>query len=463
MRFLKIENPGVCDTLAMTLLGGSTSHGRNDVIGRFGTGFSHSVALLSREGLRFRVYVGRDGFEVYAKSTPVKDVTGCVVDLRQMYMKKIGTRKETPLGFGENIGINDWTEVGMAIRELVSNAVDSTVRMDRPISECKISIVEEHEICGTTGKTRVYVEAASEVRDYFARLGENFIMFRPGYDKSAEVIRKPEEDRAKVYRKGVKVGELMGKSNHDFNFKDIEINEQRTASPTVISARIAQAARSGCPEIVKVWMESLGRGPDWALGRINQGMFTTYYWCPEEEETSETWRNTFDQTHGPDAVACEGHLADTIKNKGYKPVVIGESLIETFRKRGIRTQDEVLTGFEAKKLNVGPPTESVERIFEEIWEAVVRFGHSNGAEKPNLVCFDKPQEGGSRVYGYSNNGTIGINRYIADGDSNELWSTILEEIGHHVTKENDCTRGFQTWLCDVAVSVLRSRQKLECV
>ena len=58
--YLKIENPGVADSRAFTLLGASTSRNsdNNKTIGKFGSGNKHGVADLLRHGLSTTIFGG---------------------------------------------------------------------------------------------------------------------------------------------------------------------------------------------------------------------------------------------------------------------------------------------------------------------------------------------------------------------------------------------------------------------
>ncbi len=59
MSYMLFKNKGLMDINALRLLGASTKRGSNDKIGFFGSGWKYSLAVMLRENISFRIFVGK--------------------------------------------------------------------------------------------------------------------------------------------------------------------------------------------------------------------------------------------------------------------------------------------------------------------------------------------------------------------------------------------------------------------
>src|SRR4051812_1102888 len=88
-QFLLIENPGTVGADLLRIVGASGSRGREETIGQFGSGFKYSIALLKRERIDLRVYIGKDGYDFTVDSRDSFDVRGEDVAIREIQMRQI--------------------------------------------------------------------------------------------------------------------------------------------------------------------------------------------------------------------------------------------------------------------------------------------------------------------------------------------------------------------------------------
>src|SRR5205085_3914764 len=81
------------------------------------------------------------------------------------------------LGFVLEYGRQDWTEVALALREFVSNAIDRSIRERGDWSGVRIEIVDVAQVRARRDHTRVFVALDSEVFAYYVIIGMWFLHF----------------------------------------------------------------------------------------------------------------------------------------------------------------------------------------------------------------------------------------------------------------------------------------------
>ncbi len=135
--YLKIENIGVCPPEGFTVLGVSLADTSTNegVIGHFGSGSKHGVAVLLRNDLAPIVFAGTLKLEFSTRPQVVSD-SQASKEFGRVVVKYGGTDSMTganrssteDLGFVLDYGKQDWQEVALALREFVSNAIDRSIR-----------------------------------------------------------------------------------------------------------------------------------------------------------------------------------------------------------------------------------------------------------------------------------------------------------------------------------------------
>src|ERR1700694_1311919 len=153
--FLKIENVGVCPAEAFTVFGVSLADtsNNNGGVGTFGSGSKHGVAVLLRHGLSPVVFAGTLRLEFSTRPQTVSD-NQASKEFARVVVKYGGTDPVTgasrssteDLGFVLDYGKQDWTEVALALREFVSNAIDRSIRERGDWTGVKIEIVDEGQV-----------------------------------------------------------------------------------------------------------------------------------------------------------------------------------------------------------------------------------------------------------------------------------------------------------------------------
>lgn len=431
---LLIQNKGVAPVEAYTLLGYSTARNSSTqgTIGQFGTGAKHGICVLLRAGIEVRVYCGKTRLDFGTREDTVdgNPVTRVTV--------KVGNRKPKDLDWILDFGAIDWTEVRMALREFVSNAIDQTLAHEEGL---KIQITDQ--VQAADGYTRVYVGEAPEVVDFYANLGKYFLHF--GGDPSAQIMPKAALSPCKIYRAGVFVRELDGDSICDYNFKpgQIEIDECRNLSEFVARAAIARLYRSSTdPQDLARVFRSLLRGE-----KTHESQLDSFYltWSTATEEQREVWRQAWDMASGG-AVPCpsdqlrQGSFA---QKKGYKVV---EQPAEPWNKAlahfGIPTVDKILDSSERLGRKVTEATAAAQKAVDTVWEWLSAVDMTKDKPQPTVQGFESIMDGECDALGYVIPGESVVH-LRNDLDGRLLLETALEECIHVVTGSADGSRDIQ--------------------
>ncbi len=472
--FLMVQNPGVAPIEGFSLLGVSTTRGCgvDGTIGQFGSGTKHAINVLLRAGLQVTVYCGKTRMEFLTREDQVNDGLG-IKTIKRVYVQFGGTStKKVDLGWVLDFGAIDWTELGMALREFVSNAIDRTLReeagqFEAAIREGRLAVrkVVESEVRAKDGFTRVFIEVNDEVDRYLAELPKRFLHFS---DTPGDVRKKllPKAGRnlsdmhtAMIYREGVFVRELRETrtdSVYDYNFKgpEVQIDESRNSSEYALRAACAKAMKTAeASELVPVFRSLTQTGETFEAG------LDPYYLCPGYEtpkpEQQENWRKAWEAVAG-ESVMCAptAQQVSLVRRKG-KPAqaVQAPGWVQAAERFGIVTSNKVLTDSESKGREECPLTPAAHKAVETVWGWIVSLGMANGKEMPKVACFRDLTNAEADAMGYYKNGTVYLREDIASGGNKYLLKTALEEVAHHVTGAGDNSRDIQNFLIDMIVEI----------
>lgn len=205
MKYLKIKNTGTIDEKSLYLLGASTKREDSSKIGMFGSGNKYALAFLLRNEYEVSIFSGPNKIEIGFE----EEVLG-------------GKTFKSIVVNGRNTGITtefgkDW-QLWQAIREIYCNAID----------EGGYSMEYVSDVSPKDGETHFYIKTRPEVSNFFADYDSYFgdrkdVLFENKYGK---ILRKHNE-KANIYRKGVKCFNSNKNSIFDYDFPEILIDENR--------------------------------------------------------------------------------------------------------------------------------------------------------------------------------------------------------------------------------------------
>lgn len=481
--YLKIENVGVAPVEGFTVLGVSLADTSDNqgVIGQFGSGNKHAVAVLLRNELSPVVFAGNLRLEFSTKPQTVADGLASK-DFARVVVKFGGTdpitgasRSSTEdLGFVLDYGKQDWNEVALALREFVSNALDRSIRERGDWSGVKIEIVDENQVRAKRDHTRVFVPLNADVLQFYNDLGKWFLHFSEPESLNKAILPKKNRnlgDRkaAVIYRRGVRVREFESsetESLFDYNLNDLTIDEARKASDWDVRHHCGRALANADKEVLAILFDHLLNSdrPVWEFGFDVYALQPTYRDSTEDElRKQRNWQEAFAQVAGEDAVLTGEGTVDQLERKGFKPVTAPEGLVRAAERYGVQTPAKVLSADELSGREITEPTDSAQAAVDFVWEIVGQHGLTNGKDKPTVRCFTSILDGGVMLNGYYRDGVVYINADLAPAGisevellSNRLIKVALEELAHHTTGATDNSRDFQDYLLELAVKAFRT-------
>ena len=479
--FLKIENPGVCPVEGFILLGATSKRLADDAsqftVGCFGSGGKLAANVLLRTKLYPIIFCGNHKLEFTTKPGRMKALEGDAA-YNRVVVKHGGTDENgTSCTYTEELsqtdeyGILDWTNLGMAFREFVSNAIDAAIAVNRgkevkhPWDGVKIELVSEEKVRAKRGFTRVFVPADNEeVIRFYANLGKWFLHFSEPETITTTILAKksrnlePNCHTAVIYRRGVRVREIdqyASESLFDYNLNDLRVDESRNADDYACRTAAAKAMAKASSEVLATWLRSFRSGkPYW------EHSFGGYELKPQWGESEDAlaarkanWNKALELVGDGVVLATKDGPTATLARKGYSPVEVPETVVRAAEEYGCATPAKILSADELDGRESFDPTPDATAALDWVWEQVGRAAMCDGNSKPPIRCFRSVMNGGTVVQGFLRDGTVYINEDLANGTSVELRQTVLEEVAHYLTKSGDCTRDLQDWAFKFAVRV----------
>lgn len=228
--------PGLLDIRAFTVLGMHAKPNSTNPIGRFGTGLKNAVAVLIREGVRVRVFIGRDEYEFY--KSPEK-FRGADFDMIRMKKKKGIMSKWTYEKLPFTTSFARYWQLWQAFRELHSNTLDEG-------GETYALGPDEENVAVGDNRTTIWIDGPAFDEVYANR----DTIFLPGAltkregDDKVQVFNEPSKH---LYWRGMRVFDLEKPSIYTYNIlQDMELTEDRTlkhvwSAQSIIAGYVARS------------------------------------------------------------------------------------------------------------------------------------------------------------------------------------------------------------------------------
>lgn len=424
MQYLMIQNDGVAQAEAFTMLGASTARGNSEKIGQFGSGAKHGILTLLRQGLDPIFYLGTHKLSFYTEPFMMEGQEF------QRVCYKIGNKQEK-LSFTLEFGGLDWQNVHMGLREFISNAIDAgghTVKL--------VNTASPH-----AGKTSVYIPATPEVLNYYRNLPSYFLHFA-GKEKQ-QVIAKAEPSKCKVYRKGVFVRELRKMSMFDYNFNAaVEIDESRNMDEYNASHYAKQ-----------YFAEEPQRVLDFVLSNKNNELLESSPYSNYPDRQKKEFLDCWIKNMGNSVIAtnAQGPMIQFAEKKGVKVKLLPEGWYSFFKHVGVENVVNLNTGdcVVDNGMQVLPPVPQTVDACKKIWKTLEFFQLTKNKPMPEVRSMSQIMNAGTAINGMHKAGVVYINTENAVSAK-----VITEEFGHYITGAGDGTRDFQDWAFTVAGRVM---------
>jgi len=430
MNYLLIENQGVIDTEALTLIGASTKRdNQSKFIGFYGSGNKYAIPTLIRLGIPFKIFAGEREIVIETED----------IEFRGMAFSKIiidGHHTSLTTSMGPQ-----WEE-WMAIREWVSNSIDeggSNIISSTPIVE------------GRDGYTRFYVQHTPEI----SKLIEDWdLLFT--FDRTDAVYNSvngkifPKNRKAApgilLFRKGIKVyGGDDQISLYQYDLETFNINESRVVE-SLYSAG-CNVVRYLCSVTdVKIISNILKK-----LSTKDSTYWEKYLeWKYTGATCSDAWYEAIkDRALIIDTVS--EYFEDIIKSKKHYLISVSmaamlhRSFGDSIKIYGYTDSGDIL----AFK-NVAP-TIKIETLLKDSVDFLTKVNYD--IKYPiEIVSFER-----KCVLGLAHNNTILLSDKLFDQGKKEIVSTIIEENEHLRTGYTDYSREFQSHFINLFLSEKEER------
>jgi len=421
--YLKIANEGMLEVAALTLVGASSKAGDDSKIGMFGSGNKYALAYLLRNNFDVRIYSGKDQVTLSTEIEKFRDQEFNIIVIN-------GAKTSITTAMGK-----DW-ELWMAIRELYSNAVDEGV----------LDFVKCEEIDPKDGETHIYIKMTPElshmmfnINDYIAI--DKKVLFESEHGK----IYKKHNDRACVYRKGIRCYETKKKSLFDYDFEDLPIDENRYVKYSWYVYEGIQKIISECTD-VDIVREFL-----FAIDQDDQLLEADdTHWISHVDFKIDVVKEVV-----KDKKIIPRLLAGWIENEDLlKTLKLPTKVYHNFVKLGIPENSKMRTNSVSAYRTVETLSSLQTAISKEVAKFFreCKFDYKYPVE---VVEFMSPDVYGT-IEGDREKGKIliGVNAY--EKGAHFVAMVIIEEYIHLKSGANDCSREFQEASIDLFLSYMKS-------
>lgn len=447
MTYLMIQSRGVAPVEAFTLLGASASRGRAEAIGQFGTGNKEAVTTLLRNGLHCRVYCGLDSLD-FGTVTSEFDGEEC-----ELVVCSQNNKASKALGWTLDWGALDWKATEMALREFISNAIDSSNRVGDYRSEMddgNFTVGLADTPRAKAGHTRVFVEANDDVLKYVEHIGEHFLHFS-GNAIEKSMLPKTDKSGSAIYRMGVYICTLDGEAVYNYNFDadEIKIDECRNSNEYTIRAAIARRVRKASAEELAPIMKAIGeRRP------VMEAKLDPYYMCPSwdtpNKAEKDAWQTAWKVVYG-EAILTEPQSRDIeyVQAKGLRTQSVDSvGWRETLEKFGIKSPNDVLTVAETKGCSITGASTSLYKTVEQVWRKLNFYGIDSKSPFPKVGGFNGPKEVPDS---FVNEGCLYVRE---DLSSDETKLAVLRGLVEYVVSSPPGSHAFEAYICKILLKAL---------
>lgn len=232
------ETPGLIDIRSFTTFGLNSKPNARNPIGFFGTGLKYAVAVLAREKIAVRLFIGEVEYKFFMEETSFRGDTFQAVKMQRRHgLLSAWTKEDLP--FTTELG-KKW-KLWQVFRELYANTKDEG------------GIIFKADVAAPIiGHTVIAVDSLDFEEEYNKRDE----IFLPEHDPDAvevQVIKRPSKY---VYWRGMRVLDLNDKEQSIYTYNimsPIDLTEDRTAKYSwVINIKIAaHIARSDDRQLIE--------------------------------------------------------------------------------------------------------------------------------------------------------------------------------------------------------------------
>lgn len=205
MRYLKIKNDNELDPKGLFLLGASSKRNDNETIGKFGSGNKYALAYLLRNNYEITIFSGNKEIPITKTKQEFNNHEYDVIVI---------DGKETSIT--TELGV-DW-ELWQALREVYCNSLDE--------GNATMEFVDT--INPKKNQTHFYIKSNENIFDFVSNFDTYFSENKKViYENEHGQILDSSSKTVNIYRKGIKAYNTNQESAYDYNFFNLDVNEER--------------------------------------------------------------------------------------------------------------------------------------------------------------------------------------------------------------------------------------------
>lgn len=418
--YFAITNPGVASFDNLLTFGVSSSRGKEDKIGQFGSGFKFGILCLLREGIDFAITVGT---KLLKFTTEFRHGDGATYTAVK-YSINNGVYQSWPVAL--EFGALNWNSVDMALREFVSNAIDNT-------TSGTFAITNERSIQADPNTTRVFVQQTPATKAYFNNIKTKFLHFSK--QDTTSLIPNENNQDVRFYRKGVYVRSDNEKSLWHYN-GDLQIDECRNSDPyncRRLAAGLLQDKIAACDTTV---LEPLFHAFDKGLERFETGLYDISSYHTISLSSRKQVAEWFKRAYPNRLITFKSHRADTLavmQEKGFSPLKVSEKWF-SWLKKFLPTVDDIPEMGLDDCILLDPSSE-VLAVFNKVNLAFKDMGWAK-KDDPIYKMF-ACANGQELKLGFRKGDIVAMNK------DNISYATAVEELLHYHHDVLDFSRSFQ--------------------
>lgn len=430
-KYIRIRNESKpVDRRYFEKLGAGNKSDDDRTIGQFGSGACYAPLAALRSGREYVVcgYDNRGTFKLTYRSELVDGINEVFYDYND-------GEEVRDSSFTLEAGKLSWNDPWQIFREAMSNAIDEFYEYG---AEYDVSIVDEIEP-PVDGYVSVYITADVEMRKIVRKIDQYFSMNREVLSDTryGKILAKGNDPVLHVYLKGVLVYRGENESLFDYDFDDIDLNEERTIrSLYAMNGSISQAiASTTSKSVISPFISA-------RIKNVHENRLGKYEICsylPVQKDWVDAFRAAFGETAYPIVSDAAVVVSDALKVKGYKAIPCPELLVSI-----LKDDFPALTKILGKQTEFNDATldSHLKSVLDEAVEIVK-------AHEPELARFKirvfEPKNGQTGILGQADrvNETILINVCNLHDGLHKTVATLIHEADHLISEMGDNTREFR--------------------
>lgn len=438
MRYLLIENNGEIEMNAFALLGASTKRDDETKIGFFGSGACYAAAASFTHKIGLKIFSGGSEMRMYTEKEKLGNSEFDVI-----CVELNGKSKQTGITTTAGPLWKPW----FIVREFYCNALDE--------GGMRRQIVDESEMHGEPGKTRIYLEINSDIAHVIDHWNGYFAQDRVSRTEQAGSMRvlNRYDEKTRVYRKGILVyeSEKPEVALFDYDMDKVAIDESRVLSSIYDAKWTMQTniSQYGSPELIREVVIGISD----ALKNDKPLFEKTLDLHYRVLDNPDNWKKALSGM-----TLVNNSLKDMLKEHLYKPnaILVHYDLLRKIAQ--LETTDIDIIGLprDGEDRYYKPKLMSMEesQMLNKAMEFLILAGFDFGDMVIDACIFED-----YRVMGQANRNTkhIRIGQAAFDKGIKQIVATLVEEHSHITSGFNDETRQFQDYLIDNWINELQLR------